>query len=76
MWEKIRPYKKLLYSQGCALLAVVSLFLAFLKHAQTQDWAEQQTASFILFAIGLFGCEIRFLYQWLRERGVIGKKPA
>ena len=74
MWEKIKPYKKLVYSQGCAVLAVASLFLAFLKHAQTGNWQDQETSSFLLFAFGLFACEVRFLYQWLKERGILGKK--
>ena len=74
MWEKLQPYKKLIYSQVCALLAVASLVLAFMRHGQTGDWSEQMTSSFLLFAAGLFGCEMRFLYLWLKERGLIGKK--
>ncbi|HEY8964656.1 MAG TPA: hypothetical protein VIN59_09370 [Alphaproteobacteria bacterium] len=74
MWEKLQPYKKLIYSQGCAILAIVSLVFAFIRHGQTNDWSEQMTSSFLLFAAGLFACEIRFLYLWLKERGLIGKR--
>lgn len=74
MWEKLKPYKKLIYSQICALLGIMSLVLAIIRHAQIGDWSEQMTSSFLLFAACLFIAEIRFLYLWLKESGKIGKK--
>lgn len=74
MFEKLKPYKKLIYSQACALLAVASLFLGFMRHAQVGTWSDQMAGSFLLFAGALFLVEIRFLYLWLRETGKFGGK--
>lgn len=74
MWEKLKPYKKLIYSQVCALLAVMSLILGFMRHAQTGTWSDQIAGSFLLFAAALFIVEMRFLWIWLRENGKLGGK--
>jgi len=61
-------YKKLIFSQICAVLAIISLFLAYAHHQVSQSWSEQMTASFLAFAALLFGAEIKFIIDWLKTR--------
>lgn len=63
-----QKYKKLIFSQICAVLAIVALGLGFLRYQQTGAWAEQMSLSFFLFAVLLFAAEIKFIRDWLRER--------
>lgn len=48
-------------------MAIVAAALAFLRYQQTQNAMEQITLSFILFAIVLFGMELKLLLSWLKE---------
>lgn len=61
-------YKKLVYSQICALLAVISLVFGFMRYQVSGTWNEQMAGSFLLFALLLFAMEVRFLVAWLQER--------
>jgi hypothetical protein len=61
-------YKKLILSQICGLLAVLSLFLAYTRYTQTQNWGEQVTVSFLFFAGVLFAAEIKLVMDWLKFR--------
>jgi hypothetical protein len=61
-------YKKLILSQICGLLAVFSLFLAYTRHGETQNWGEQTTLSFLFFAAVLFVAEIKLIIDWFKTR--------
>jgi len=63
-------YKKLIFSQICAVLAIASLFLAYARHQVSQSWTEQMTASFLIFAALLFGAEIKFIIDWMKTRNI------
>jgi hypothetical protein len=69
-----QKHKKLIYSQICAVLAIVSLILGALRHSQTQDWAEQMTFSFLLFAALLFVAELKFIRDWLHQRKTLAEQ--
>jgi uncharacterized membrane protein len=66
----IQKYKKLILSQICGLLAVVSLYLAYTRYTQTQNWGEQVTVSFLFFAAVLFVAEIKLVMDWLKTRSL------
>jgi hypothetical protein len=66
----IQKYKKLILSQICGLLAVLSLFLAYARHGETQNWGEQTTVSFLFFAGVLFVAEIKLIMDWFKTRSL------
>ena len=64
----MEKYKKLIISQICAVMAIGAAILAILRHNQTNDWSEQMTLSFVLFAVVLFVLEIRLILDWVKSQ--------
>jgi hypothetical protein len=63
-------YKTLIFSQACALLAIASAGLGFMRYQEMGTWRDDYASSFLFFAAALFAMEIKFIRDWLKTRKI------
>lgn len=64
----MEKYRKLIFSQLCAIVAVLALGFAIMRHKQTGIWQEPITLSFLAFAVLLFAAEIKLILDWIKTK--------